>query len=281
MPELPEVETVKSGMAQVLEGAVFSDVDQRRPDLRVPFPEKLTDRLIGRRIETIARRAKYVLVYLDNRTVLVIHLGMSGRVLVMNDGRYYKPEKHDHLICGFEDGCKFVLNDPRRFGMVLLIHENEIGNYTAFSKMGPEPLGNEFSGTVLFEKLQGKKSPIKTVLLDQRVVAGLGNIYVCEALYYAGIDPQRPAESLSTDEAENLVSSIRNVLIRAIKAGGSSLKDYRTANGDLGYFQFSFAVYDREGGACPDCSCDVSKTGGIKRIIQGGRSTFYCQEKQK
>lgn len=281
MPELPEVETVRQGLREVIEGAVFSAVEQRRPDLRTPFPDNLPARLQGRRIITIGRRAKYILFTLDDQSVMALHLGMSGRVLVMADGSAYKPAKHDHLVCRFDSGALFVLNDPRRFGMVFMADADDIMRLPAFAKMGPEPLGNGFSGTVLREKLAGRKTPIKTALLDQRIVAGLGNIYVCEALYYAGISPLRAAGALSDDEAEKLVQEIKKVLSRAIKAGGSSLKDYRTASGELGYFQFSFAVYDRAGKACPDCSCDVSRTGGIKRIVQGGRSTFYCDEKQR
>lgn len=281
MPELPEVETVRRGMAEVLEGAVFRSIEQRRADLRVPFPDRLPDRLAGRRIRNIGRRSKYVLLHLDDGMALVLHLGMSGRILVLAQGESYKPVKHDHLICGFTDGCKFILNDPRRFGMVLLTESAGLENHPAFSAMGPEPLGNGFSGALLKERFAGKKSPVKTALLDQRIVAGLGNIYVCEALYYAGISPQRPAGSLNASETEALAAAIRDVLTRAIEAGGSSLRDYRTADGALGYFQFSFAVYDREGKACPDCSCDVSRTGGIRRIIQGGRSTFFCDRKQQ
>lgn len=280
MPELPEVETVRQGLRDVVEGAVFKNVAQNRPDLRTPFPENLPQRLEGRRILTINRRAKYILFMLDDDTVMALHLGMSGRVLVMKDGADYKPARHDHLVCRFDSGALFVLNDPRRFGMVLMEKADKIMKVPAFTGMGPEPLGNGFSGTVLQEALAGRKTVIKTALLDQRIVAGLGNIYVCEALFHTGISPHRAAGSLNDDEAERLVQEIKKVLRRAIEAGGSSLRDYRTAAGDLGYFQFSFAVYDRAGKACPDCSCDVSRTGGIKRIVQGGRSTFYCDEKQ-
>lgn len=280
MPELPEVETVKRGMEEVLLGDVIEQVDQRRPDLRVPFPEGLKEKLSGRSIDSMTRRAKYILIHLDNGLILVLHLGMSGRVLVLPDGNGYEPVKHDHLILSFQSGAALVLNDPRRFGMVLLLMADELKDHASFKNMGPEPLGNEFSGTILFEKLKGKKTSIKAALLDQRLVAGLGNIYVCEALFYAAIAPVREAMSLTGDETEKLVVAIRSVLNKAIEAGGSSLKDYRTAGGDLGYFQFSFAVYDREGMACPRCDCDVSKTKGVKRIIQGGRSTFYCPEKQ-
>lgn len=287
MPELPEVETVKRGIEQIITGATIKAVNQRRADLRIPFPPELKKRLCGLRVETITRRAKYILLHLSNQTILVLHLGMSGRVLLSQDkdknkekNKHNPLSKHDHLVLTFNNGATLIFNDPRRFGMVLLIATAEQNTHPAFKNMGPEPLGNRFSAAFLQDRLKNKKTSIKAALLDQKIVAGLGNIYVCEALFYSGIAPQRPAQSLTKSELDTLVQQIRIVLTKAIDAGGSSLKDYRTASGDLGYFQFSFAVYDREGKPCPRCHCDVSTTGGVKRITQSGRSSFYCPRKQ-
>ncbi|MCB9987778.1 MAG: bifunctional DNA-formamidopyrimidine glycosylase/DNA-(apurinic or apyrimidinic site) lyase [Rhodospirillales bacterium] len=281
MPELPEVETVMRGMAPVVTGRQIAQVDQRRAGLRVPFPDRLPEILTGKTVNRLSRRAKYILAHLDGGRVLVLHLGMSGRVLLPAPGEDYTPEKHDHLILTFDNGARLVFRDPRRFGMVLLLEENTWSDHKAFAGLGPEPLGNDFSAPVLAAALAGRQTPIKTALLDQRHVAGLGNIYVCEALFQAGIDPERPAANIKPDEAEALVVAIRDVLGRAIAAGGSSLKDYRQADGHLGYFQHQFAVYGRAGEPCPGCTCDVSKTKGVRQIRQAGRSSFYCPEKQK
>lgn len=280
MPELPEVETIRRGMEQVLKGRTITAVDQRRADLRVPFPAGLARVLTGRRVVTLGRRAKYILMRLDDGNVVIIHLGMSGRILLVPSGRAYQPEKHDHLVLSFDDDSKMVFNDARRFGMVMLAKESEIESHSAFKNLGPEPLGNEFSGRILFDCLRNKKTSIKAALMDQRVVAGLGNIYVCEALFHAGIDPRRIAATIGETESEKLAQAIRKVLNDAIAAGGSTLRDYRHADGELGYFQHHFAVYDREGKPCPGCSCDISKSGGIQKITQGGRSTYFCPVKQ-
>lgn len=280
MPELPEVETVIRGMRPVIEGQTITATHQGRPDLRTPFPNKLANRLNTRYVSHITRRAKYILAHLDSAETLIIHLGMSGRIHLATPGEPYDLQKHDHFALTFSSGAQMIFTDPRRFGQVMLIPETEINNHPAFAKLGPEPLGNEFAAPVLAAALKTRKGPIKNVLLDQHVIAGLGNIYVCEALFQSGIDPQRPANSLTGAETENLTTAIKDVLIRAIDAGGSSLKDYRQTDGTLGYFQHHFAVYGKAREACPGCKCDVSKTGGIQQIKQGGRSTFYCPRKQ-
>ena len=281
MPELPEVETVMRGLEPVCLGTHIKHVDLRRKDLRIPFPVKMKQRLEGRKITAFKRRAKYILCTLDNSEVLVIHLGMSGRISIVPDKEKYIPEKHDHLILTLDTGVRIVYNDPRRFGMIFMVVENELPNHSAFKHLGPEPLGNGFSGSILAQRLKGKKTSIKQALLDQRIVVGVGNIYACEALYQSGIRPTKRAELIKGERAEKLVIAIRDVLTRAIEAGGSTLKDYRHTDGELGYFQHNFTVYDQENEACPSCDCDIKKSGGIKRIVQSGRSTFYCSKKQK
>ncbi len=279
MPELPEVETVRRGLEAAIKApAEIAKVDQRRPDLRVPFPKNLKKRLEGHNVTGFGRRAKYLLLYISSGEVLIIHLGMSGRILITKG---HKPEKHDHLIMTFKTGQQVILNDPRRFGMVYLCKEDELEAHKAFAHLGPEPLGNDFNGPVLAARLKGKNTPVKLAILDQKTVVGVGNIYACEALFKAGISPLRKASTIQGARAEKLAASIRDVLTRAIKAGGSSLKDYRQTDGELGYFQHNFKVYDRAGEKCRSCDCDIQRTGGIKRITQSGRSTFYCPRKQK
>ncbi len=281
MPELPEVETVMKGLTPFMLDATIAEVDQRRPNLRVPFPDKMRQRLEGRNVTQLYRRAKYIIIVLDDDQNLIIHLGMSGRILIVRAGEDYEIKKHDHLILTLQDGVRIVYNDPRRFGMVFMVAGDELNNHPSFSALGPEPLGNEFSAPILTERLKGKKSNIKQALLDQRVVAGVGNIYACEALFQAGIHPEVEAGKIKSTRAEALTHAIKDVLARAIEAGGSTLKDYRHVNDELGYFQHSFKVYDQEKKACGACDCDVDKTSGIKRIVQSGRSTFYCPQKQK
>ena len=281
MPELPEVETVMRGLEPVLVGAQITAVDQRRKNLRIAFPDKMKQRLEGRTVRALRRRAKYILVMLDDDNVLVVHLGMSGRVSIIPAGEAYEIQKHDHLILELSNGVKIIYNDPRRFGMIFLVPEKDLPDHPSFKSLGPEPLGNEFSGSVLAERLKGKKSGIKQALLDQRVVAGVGNIYACEALYQSGIHPASEAGKITGKKAENLAGAVRDVLSRAIEAGGSTLKDYRHVDGEPGYFQHHFSVYDCENESCPGCDCDIEKTGGIKRIVQSGRSSFYCSKKQK
>jgi len=281
MPELPEVEIVTRALETALTGRKIVATNQRRADLRVPFPDQLEKKLQNRRIRHIKRRAKYILVCLDNDMILVLHLGMSGRILIIKPDECYTLQKHDHLVLGFDDKSQLIFNDARRFGMVLLISVSELKTHSAFRKLGPEPLDNQFSAPVLSRALKGKKSAIKGALLDQRVVAGLGNIYVCEALFLAGINPEREAGTIQGQQAEDLVRAIRDILARAIEAGGSSLRDYRHTDGDIGYFQRQLVVYGREGEACPGCHCDIGQTGGISRITQAGRSTFFCERMQK
>lgn len=279
MPELPEVETVCRGLALKMEGRVLAKVEQRRPNLRIPFPERMVERLTGRRVVTIRRRAKYILIHLDDGQVLIVHLGMSGRMTIGRD--LGPPLPHDHVMFTTDDGSEVRFNDARRFGLMALTGEDELDRHPLLASLGPEPLGNGFDAGTLSDALRSKITPIKAALLDQTVVAGLGNIYVCEALFWSGISPRRIAATVAGRRAERLVPAIREVLTRAIEAGGSTLRDYVQSSGELGYFQHQFAVYDREGQACPGCTCDVGRTGGVQRIVQANRSTFYCPRRQR
>jgi len=276
MPELPEVETVCRGLAKQLVGRRLVRVTARRPDLRAPLPEGFARRLEGERVLRIDRRAKYILVHLESGLVLLAHLGMSGRMVVANGA---PPGPHDHVIFETDDGTEIRFADHRRFGLMTLTSEDEWPAHPLIKSLGPEPLGNGFDGPTLSAALAGKATPIKAALLDQGVVAGLGNIYVCESLYWAEISPRRLARRCTGERAERLVRAIRKVLTEAIAAGGSSLRDHVQPSGELGYFQHSWAVYGREGEACPRCA------GGapcrIKRIVQAGRSTFFCGRVQR
>lgn len=278
MPELPEVETVVRGLRPKLEGLRLKQVEQRRPDLRFPLPENFAARLRGRRVERIVRRAKYMLLHLDDGQVLLCHLGMSGRMVVVErgvNGRRPPLDRHDHVIFTTESGTEVRFNDTRRFGIMDIVAEEALEAHPLLRALGPEPLGNDFNGPVLAAALKGKRTPIKSALLDQQVVAGLGNIYVCEALFFAGISARRQAYTVQGQRAENLAVAVRQVLNRAIEAGGSSLRDYVQTNGELGYFQHEWAVYGREGDACRRCGT------AVRRQVQGGRSTFYCPRCQK
>jgi formamidopyrimidine-DNA glycosylase len=279
MPELPEVETVCRGLAMKMEGRVLTRVEQRRPNLRIPFPERMAERLTGRRVVTIRRRAKYILIHLDDDQVLIVHLGMSGRMTIGQD--LGPPGAHDHVLLTTDDGSDIRFNDARRFGLMAMTGADALDSHPLLASLGPEPLGNEFNAETLSRALKSKITPIKSALLDQTVVAGLGNIYVCEALFRAGISPKRIAATVAGRRAERLVPVIREVLTEAIAAGGSTLRDYVQASGELGYFQHRFAVYDRAGEACPGCTCDISSTGGVARIVQANRSTFYCPRRQR
>ncbi len=276
MPELPEVETVRLGLEIAMAGRMLARVAQRRPDLRRPFPPLFVERLTGRRIERLSRRAKYLVVHIEGGLAVLVHLGMSGRMLV---GRQDEapPGKHDHVIFDLDDGGRVVFNDARRFGLMDLTETALLGEHPLLRDIGPEPLDEAFTAKVLAARIAGKSSAIKVVLLDQTVVAGVGNIYASEALYRAGIAPTRAANSLTPREIAKLVPSVKDVLTEAIAAGGSSLRDHRRPDGELGYFQHGFKVYDREGEPCPGCDCRE----GIRRIVQGGRSTFYCARKQR
>ncbi len=271
MPELPEVETVARGMASVLEGQRLRLVELRRPDLRRPIPPDLPKRMMGAVVTRIFRRAKYALIETDRGDVAILHLGMSGRVLVDHAG----DGPHDHVVFETEKGRRLIFNDPRRFGSLDIARASDWERHIAFANLGPEPLGNDFSAPILSAAIKTKKTPIKSALLDQSVVAGLGNIYVCEALFCAGISPLRLANSVAGARAEKLVPHIRDVLTRAIEAGGSSLRDYVQVDGELGYFQHAWKVYGREGEPCREC------TRPITRIVQSGRSTFYCTKCQR
>jgi len=271
MPELPEVETVRRGLVPVLEGQRLTRVEQRRPDLRFPLPERMAERLTGRRIVRLDRRAKYLLIHLDDGMVLLIHLGMSGRMMV-SQGRPEIVSPHDHVVFETEAGSVVTFNDTRRFGMMDLVSQNALHTHKSLELLGPEPLSDEFDAAYLDQALARKITPIKAALLDQRVVAGLGNIYVCEALWAARISPRRVAASVAGVRAARLVPEIKAVLQRAIEAGGSSLRDYVQVDGELGYFQHSWSVYDREGEPCRTPRC----RGTVQRLVQSGRSTFFC-----
>lgn len=288
MPELPEVETVRRGLAPVLEGAVIARAHVNRPDLRWPFPPDMVVRLTGARVERLRRRSKYILADLDRGETLIVHLGMSGRMVVSAPGgaaevpgRFHHahpaPEKHDHVVLDTEAGARITFNDPRRFGAMDLVETARSEDHWLLAGLGPEPLGNGFTAPYFAARLKGRKMPVKTALLDQRIVAGLGNIYVCEALHRAGISPLRPAGRISKPRLERLVPIIRDVLREAIEAGGSSLRDFRQADGDLGYFQHSFRAYGREGLPCQTPGCQ----GKIRRKVQSGRSSFYCATCQR
>jgi len=247
----------------------------RRPDLRRPFPPELAERLRGSQIGALGRRGKYILIELDGDGLLLLHLGMSGRITAGAAGS--PAALHDHVVLSLDDGTVVTFNDPRRFGLVDYLRRSEATRHPLLADLGPEPLETDFNAHYLAGKLAGKMTPIKSALLDQRVVAGLGNIYVCEALYRARLSPRRLAGTIGRSRAERLVAAIRAVLDEAIEAGGSSLRDYVQANGELGYFQHRWAVYGHEGEPCPDCDC----AEGVRRIVQSGRSTFFCAKRQR
>lgn len=279
MPELPEVETVCRGLSKALPGHTIAAVQQNRKDLRIPFPAGLK-KLAGHKVTGIHRRAKYILVSLSGGKTLMIHLGMSGRLTIHAKPAKYTPEKHDHMVLTLDNGTRVVFNDARRFGIVDLAETDKLQQHRFFSHLGPEPFDKEFSAAHLAQKLADKKIAVKLAVMDQTVVVGVGNIYAAEALFMAGIDPARAAQSLDISEIRKLVTAIRKVLQAAIDAGGSSLRDYVQTDGELGYFQHKWAVYGKEGEKCKGCACNIKKTGGIRRITQGGRSTFYCPLKQ-
>lgn len=291
MPELPEVETVRRGLQPVMEGAVVERLILKRSGLRFPFPENLSARLQGRKIISLGRRAKYLLIEFEDGASLISHLGMSGSYRIepdlrnaaqnLTDEHFHYPKAkntvHDHIVLYLETAdygtCQVIYNDPRRFGFLLLAEAGELSEHPSLKGLGIEPTGNSLSGSVLAQLFRGKKSSLKVALLDQRLIAGLGNIYVCEALWRAGLSPLRAAGEIADDPqlADLLAICIRDVIAEAIVAGGSSLRDHRQADGTLGYFQHSFAVYDREGEPCRRCGAPV------QRIVQNGRSTFYCK----
>ncbi|TKT74949.1 bifunctional DNA-formamidopyrimidine glycosylase/DNA-(apurinic or apyrimidinic site) lyase [Aquamicrobium sp. LC103] len=297
MPELPEVETVRRGLQPVFEGSRIVAVEQRRPDLRFPFPADFAKRLTGREVISLGRRAKYLTVHLDRDPVLICHLGMSGSFRVETGtesavpGTFHhersKDAAHDHVVFRLKgrEGVehRVIFNDPRRFGFMLFAEAAQLDTHPSLAGLGVEPTGNAFDGTLLSDLFRGRKVPLKAALLDQRLIAGLGNIYVCEALWRAGLSPRRAAGSIAaapgrrSARCDKLAGAIRDVIAEAIAAGGSSLRDYVRADGSLGYFQHSFSVYDREGEPCPKPGCG----GTISRIVQSGRSTFYCPACQR
>ena len=283
MPELPEVETVRQGLLSAMEGQVIGAADIRRPNLRWPFPENMANRLTGATVTHLRRRSKYILADLSTGETLIIHLGMSGRMHVSGDAtaQFYQPhgaiQKHDHVVLDMQNGARITFNDARRFGAMDLASTAALDAHWLLAKLGPEPMGNDFSEPYLIDRLKGRNTPIKTALLDQQIVAGLGNIYVCEVLHRAGMSPKRKAGQIAKERIGALVPIIRTVLSEAIEAGGSSLRDHRQTNGELGYFQHNFRAYDRENQPCATSGCK----GKIRRIVQSGRSTFYCTQCQR
>ena len=276
MPELPEVETVCRGLAPVLEGRVLTRVEQRILALRRPLPPNFAGRIEGSRVTRVGRRGKYILIHLDSGDVVIAHLGMSGRMTI-HAGAAPPRKRHDHIVFHTDRDHYIVFNDARRFGVMDLGRADDLDSHPLLADLGLEPLGNEFNGDTLAALLKGKHTPIKAALLDQRLIAGIGNIYACEILYAARVSPKRMAYTVAGARAERVANAVRYVLNEAIAAGGSSLRDYVQASGELGYFQHRFAVYDRTGEACPDCDCDAA----IRRIVQAGRSTFYCPRRQR
>ncbi|WND03799.1 bifunctional DNA-formamidopyrimidine glycosylase/DNA-(apurinic or apyrimidinic site) lyase [Temperatibacter marinus] len=279
MPELPEVETVMRGIDPVLTGKRLVMAQKRRPTLRFPIPEDFEAALTGKRVIGMRRRSKYILMEMEGDLTVLIHLGMSGRIRLFKgqDSETYEAEKHDHILLKTEEGTLLAYNDPRRFGMWLFIDSNSVDEHDLIKNIGPEPLGNHFNADYLSSRFEGKKTPIKSALLDQRLIAGLGNIYVCEALWRTGIHPKRQAGKIAEKRLSKLVPAIRDILQDAIISGGSTLKDHAQVDGELGYFQHKFNAYGRENAPCLRDSC----SGTIKRIIQSGRSTFYCDSCQK
>jgi formamidopyrimidine-DNA glycosylase len=294
VPELPEVETVRAGLEPILRGRRFLRVEQRRKDLRFPLPERFVERLTGRKVSRLERRAKYILVHLDKAEVLAVHLGMTGRFTVSRGGGKASQlgefthenggdSRHDHLVFTMSGGAVVTYNDARRFGYMALIPAGEIQQDAFFRGLGAEPLSEELNAAYLARRAHGRKVDLKALVMDQRIVAGLGNIYVCEALFRAGLDPWKSASRLATKTgkatpaAKRLAPAIKTVLTDAIRAGGSTLRDYKQANGDIGSFQHAFAVYGREGEACARAGC----RGTVRRKTQGGRSTFYCPACQR
>lgn len=297
MPELPEVETVRRGLAPSMEGAVIEQLELRRANLRFPFPDDFVEQSEGRTVLSLGRRAKYLLADLDNGKVIIMHLGMSGSFRTEDDEADQLPgdfhharsrlEKHDHVVFHLKErngkSSRVIYNDPRRFGFMLLSDRIELENHPSIKELGVEPVGNALNAESVAEKFAAKETPLKSALLDQKIIAGLGNIYVCEALWRSQLSPKRKAKTLvtgggkPTQRLENLIIHVRDVISEAIEAGGSSLRDHAQTDGSLGYFQHSFAVYDQEGSRCPKQDCK----GTIARITQSGRSTFYCSTCQR
>jgi formamidopyrimidine-DNA glycosylase len=279
MPELPEVETVRRGLLPRLMGRRIVRLQQRRRDLRLPLPSRFAERVQGRTVLGIDRRAKYLLVRLDDGHTLIVHLGMSGRMTLHDaaSAAEHPLERHDHVVIDLEDGWQVRFNDARRFGLMLLVRNETVYDHKLFKGLGPEPLDSGFDGPALAGRLKGRRTPIKAALLDQKTLVGIGNIYACEALFLAGISPRRSAHTVQGERAERLVAALKQVLLRSIDDGGSTLRDHVQPGGELGYFQTRFNVYDRAGAVCPTPGCGHI----VKRLVQGGRSTFYCTRCQR
>lgn len=279
MPELPEVETVRRGLVPKLVGRRIVRLVQRRRDLRVPMPAKFAQRVEGHTVLAIDRRAKYLLLRLDDGNTLIVHLGMSGRMTLHDaaSAAEHPFERHDHVVIDTDEGWQVRFNDARRFGLMLLVADAAVAKHRLFKGLGPEPLDASFDGAALASRLKGRKTPIKAALLDQKTLVGVGNIYACEALFLAGISPRRSAHTVQGERAERLAAAIKEVLLRSIDDGGSTLRDHVQPGGELGYFQTRFKVYDRTGALCPTRDCG----GTVRRLVQSGRSTFYCARCQR
>ncbi|MFO1080456.1 MAG: bifunctional DNA-formamidopyrimidine glycosylase/DNA-(apurinic or apyrimidinic site) lyase [Reyranellaceae bacterium] len=279
MPELPEVETVRRGLAPKLTKRRIVRLVQRRADLRVPLPHDFAARVEGRRVRAIDRRAKYLLLRLDDGNTLVVHLGMSGRMTLHDAASAAATPlaRHDHVVFETDEGWQVRFNDARRFGLMLLLPDAAVAGHKLFKGLGPEPLDDTFDGAALAARLAGRRTPIKAALLDQRTLVGVGNIYACEALFLAGLSPRRSAHTVRSERAERLVRAIKQVLLRSIDDGGSTLRDHVQPGGELGYFQTRFNVYDRAGTPCPTPGC----ARPVRRLVQAGRSTFYCTRCQR
>lgn len=279
MPELPEVETVRRGLLPRLVGRRLVRVLQRRRDLRVPLPHRFAQRVEGRAVLGIDRRAKYLLIRLDDDQTLIAHLGMSGRMTLHDaaSAAAHPFDRHDHVVFDTDEGWQVRFNDARRFGLMLLERNDAVPGHKLFKNLGPEPLDESFDGATLAERLAGRRTPIKAALLDQKTLVGVGNIYACEALFLAGISPRRSAHTVQGERAQRLVASIKQVLLRSIDDGGSTLRDHVQPGGELGYFQTRFNVYDRVGAVCPTRGCGTV----VRRLVQSGRSTFYCSRCQR
>jgi formamidopyrimidine-DNA glycosylase len=279
MPELPEVETVRRGLIPRLVGRRITRLQQRRKDLRVPLPARFAQRVEGRTVLGIDRRAKYLLIRLDDGQTLIAHLGMSGR-MTLHDARsaaQHPLGRHDHVVIDTDQGWQIRFNDARRFGLMLLVANEALAKHKLFKGLGPEPLDDAFDGGALAARLEGRRTPVKAALLDQKTLVGVGNIYACEALFLAGLSPRRSAHTVQGERAERLAASLKQVLLRSIDDGGSTLRDHVQPDGELGYFQTRFNVYDRAGAPCPTPGCGRP----VRRLVQSGRSTFYCTRCQR
>jgi formamidopyrimidine-DNA glycosylase len=279
MPELPEVETVRRGLIPRLVGRRIVRLTQRRRDLRLPLPQRFAQRVEGRTVRAIDRRAKYLLIRLDDGQTLIAHLGMSGRMTLHDaaSAAQHPFQRHDHVVMETDQGWQVRFNDARRFGLMLLVPDDAVATHKLFKGLGPEPLDEAFDGAALASRLKGRRTPIKAALLDQKTLVGVGNIYACEALFLSKISPRRSAHTIQGERAEQLVGAIKQVLRRSIEDGGSTLRDHVQPDGELGYFQTRFNVYDRAGAACPTRNCGRT----VRRLVQAGRSTFYCASCQR